>query len=243
MLPAGIGILMQSSGFVHPNDVSNVMLAWHRASVGVYSDAGVTAAMDGVGVQEWHDQSGNSRDVLQSDATKKPLLQTNEIGSMPIVDFDGVNDTLKTATTWSEAIPITVFTVLKFHGGISATNAIYDLGDGSIFQMQRLSNERLRLHNGATGVVATSVITSGVALVAAVHDSVSGEIWINGTQEDTGGSGSNVFEEIVLGTHRNGTSNPFAGGIGDFLVYRGVLSAGDFGGVMAWLNAEYGGIY
>jgi hypothetical protein len=54
------------------------------------ADAGIS----GSPIATWADQSGNSRDASQSDATKKPTLVSNELNGLPVVRFDGSNDVL-----------------------------------------------------------------------------------------------------------------------------------------------------
>jgi hypothetical protein len=70
-----------------PTDIAGLRL-WLKSDTGVYSDAGVTLATNGQGVQEWHDQSGNGNHATQSTPGNRPVLVTSAINSLPAIDFD-----------------------------------------------------------------------------------------------------------------------------------------------------------
>lgn len=60
------------------------------------------AQIGGAG-SEWLDETANNHDCTQGTAANRPLFQTNEVGSMPIVQFADTTDLLTVANTFSIA--------------------------------------------------------------------------------------------------------------------------------------------
>ena len=80
----------------------------------LYQDSALTtrAINDGDVIGGWSDKSGNGRNALQTDGTKKPLLKLAIQNGRNIIRFDGINDFL----TWSNVFsdnPCTFFGALK----------------------------------------------------------------------------------------------------------------------------------
>lgn len=63
---------------------------WYKADAGVYSDAGTTTAADNAAVQQWNDQMGTGRNLLQATAAQKPAFsnQTVLANFNPTVTFN-----------------------------------------------------------------------------------------------------------------------------------------------------------
>jgi hypothetical protein len=53
---------------------------------------------DGTTIQTWGDRSGNSRDLSQSDSTKRPTFKTGIQGGCGVMRFDGSNDSMSTSS-------------------------------------------------------------------------------------------------------------------------------------------------
>ncbi|MGZ4054838.1 MAG: T9SS type A sorting domain-containing protein [Bacteroidia bacterium] len=64
---------------------------WLKADVGVFNDAGVTAAVNGNKVQQWNDQSGVGNNSTQVTAAYKPTYVTNAVNGLPALRFNGSN--------------------------------------------------------------------------------------------------------------------------------------------------------
>ena len=79
----------------------------------LYQDSGLTtrAINDGDVIGGWSDKSGNGRNALQTDGTKKPLLKLAIQNGRNVVRFDGVNDNM-TFSNW-QSNPATVFLVVR----------------------------------------------------------------------------------------------------------------------------------
>ena len=110
------------------------------ADTDVYSDAGSTPAEDADNVQEWHDQSGNGRNVTQTTAAAKPVYQTSEINGHNVLRFAaGDMIVAASAADWKflhDGSAFTTFIVWK----TTSTNtntlmALYDTGALAVGQI------------------------------------------------------------------------------------------------------------
>jgi hypothetical protein len=52
----------------------------------------VTPANNGDTVYHWHDNAGNGNTMLQSNASQRPIYQTNSLNGQPGLVFDGIDD-------------------------------------------------------------------------------------------------------------------------------------------------------
>jgi hypothetical protein len=77
------------------------LAGWYRAGSG----AGV-ASNDPVDL--WPDQSGNNRDLAQTDTTKQPTYQTAVVNGKPVIRFDGTTDVLVATRTSETTIWLTI---------------------------------------------------------------------------------------------------------------------------------------
>lgn len=65
---------------------SSILTAWYKADS--------VSGSDGDSVSSWSDSSGNGNDLAQATSDRQPTLQTDELGGMPVIRFDGTNDIL-----------------------------------------------------------------------------------------------------------------------------------------------------
>jgi hypothetical protein len=90
----GIGVGLATGG--RPAAFSPLSLSpalWLKADAGLEQTSGGTpATADGDPVGRWLDQSGNGRHVSQATGSLRPTLKLNIQNSLPVVQFDGVDD-------------------------------------------------------------------------------------------------------------------------------------------------------
>ena len=60
-----------------PGGVTSGLAAWHRADVGVFSNAGTTPAVDGSTIQQWNDFNNNGVNLSQATAAARPTYTPN----------------------------------------------------------------------------------------------------------------------------------------------------------------------
>ena len=100
------------AGFVSDVDFSPGKLS--GLALWVRTDAGV--GMDAAGrVSEWRDQSGRGNHLLQTTLASQPVYAHGQVNGLPVLRFDGTNDTLQFTTRFNGTIRA-VFAVLKQAG-------------------------------------------------------------------------------------------------------------------------------
>lgn len=195
-----------SQGVLWTPDMLSSLTVWFKADAEVYSDAGTTLANNNDTVQQWNDQSSNLYHV--SETTNKPLYLTNQLNSLPIIRFDGSNDTLKRSTNLGINTPETnqgYFAVHKIASNTPTDHPLINMDNFSdqskkilVGLAQSASNDLPRYFMRSTsGVSFTHLGTSNVA---------AGSFKIRGTvSRNTGGS---VFQMVhrLDGTQDSTTS-------------------------------------
>ncbi len=90
------------------------MMLWLKADEGVYSDAGITPAINGEGVARWNDQSGSGNHMHQDNAAQQPEFLTNATNGVAALGFNGaqVMSTLE-AINWQNTTQHDIFIVCK----------------------------------------------------------------------------------------------------------------------------------
>ena len=114
----GIGTAVTRGGGLSwsPLSISGLQF-WVDAndSATLYTNSALTtlAVSDGDVTGGWEDKSGNSRNALQTDGTKKPLLKLAIQNGRNVVRFDGVNDSLDCGTGLGKPGNFTIFAVFR----------------------------------------------------------------------------------------------------------------------------------
>ena len=119
MIGLGLGIWQSSASIFNPLSLSPAL--WLDASDAstLYTDSGLTTlvAADGDPVGGWLDKSGNTRHATQASGTNKPAYKTAIKNGLSVVRFDGVNDSLATATFGLSNLTRWVFSVHRVSTG------------------------------------------------------------------------------------------------------------------------------
>jgi hypothetical protein len=102
---ASIGTISSTKANFIPTDIAGLKF-WIRANT--------LSLSDNDPVTTWPDESGNGNDVSQSTAGFKPVFKTNILNGLPIVRFDGIDDTLTGGFTITYG---SVFAVANFNSG------------------------------------------------------------------------------------------------------------------------------
>ncbi len=241
--PAGVG-----------NSTSNVL--WLKADLGTFSDAGVTPSTAGGSVQQWNDQSGNSKHAIQLTATNKPTFQTNIFNGLPSIRFDGIDDGILSAGLSTNSQLTTFITlnyitlpVSKSNPGIlqgSPTGLGYSTtpGNKSIGMWVNRTNQRiwgrgiqtdnsLRNITQVTALAAnTGYITTnrydGTNINQYVNNSIAGTITYNGTL--------NSWTDVAIGTQGTET---WDGNISEVIIYNISLNDAQKNIVDNYLSSKY----
>lgn len=181
-----------------------IIILWEDSSelgdatgdVAYIRNVSVNAVGHNAHVHTWYDQSANSNHATQDVAGNQPKIA--EAGALLAdgLDFDGVDDYLKTSTTLSFTQPVTGFSVSQTD--ITATSqgvwtlAANDTTSGEIVSFFR-NDTGFAINAGATLTTAGSLsYSAGVNyLKTGVYNTTSSAIFVNGTSHATGTVGTN----------------------------------------------------
>ncbi len=231
-----------------PNTVSDLVL-WLDAETSLNRNGGTVA--------DWTDRSGNNITFAQSTPNQQPADIT--IGTRAAIGCDGVNDELSagnaTALNISGDESWTFVTVIQLTSTSTNFQGVFSKRDpgGSVtnpmFLGIEMSATTARL--GVTSDVAEYPISTATGLTIGSPAIISGvrtgrtEIlaYLNGSlsgiQNSTIAGSLSSAGNLTL-CNQDGTVNYFNGRIGEVIVYRRALSAGERSGVECYLAGRYG---
>lgn len=222
-------VIKGGSTVLDPTSITG-LAAWFKADA-------ITGKIDGDAIAQWNDGSGNNRHLAQATGSKQPLYKTAIQNSLPIVRFDGTDDTMKVAFTLNQ--PEHVFAVVK----ITSTSASKYLWDGGavgdvMVLYQSLSAGNLRQYAGTNGASLTGISWATFHQVSALYNGASSEIRLDAAATATSVGAANAGG-LAVGSNFGGTNNS-AIDVAEILVYSAALSATDKGRVEAYLKSKWG---
>jgi hypothetical protein len=194
-----------------------------------------TGALDNGFVTTWYDQSGNSRNLLQSNAIQQPkivnggsLITMSGIGSsFPCLQFDGVNDMLTISDSFMNTYPLSIFSTVK-----ASTSGV-----SSAFTAANSTNDALSIGAGITAsLIANSfkyfgtfveANISGVAtnnqigLVISIFDNLSNSFYtyINNSTSATNTNAKPTVNNFSVGALNRPSTIYYPTIIGELVVY------------------------
>ena len=202
----------------------------------------IVGHVDGDAIGTWSDASGLGHDATQATGANQPLYKTAIINGLPVVRFDGSNDSLSVAGITNNDATRTVFVVLKditagvkllFSLAGSSSNSATIFQDGSgVYQYEKTQ---------AAGTVTFGTALHTPALLTLRFNSTSSAdaFFNNGTAtnfdpDDGYQSGSNP---LAIGT---GLSTWWNGDIAEIISYNTALADADVDTVRNYLGGKYG---
>lgn len=231
-----------------PDQVAN-LYGWWKADAGVYKDLGTTLCADTDTVEQWNDQSGASRHLLQTTGAKRPQYRTSQLNGLPVVRFAGAH-CLTVAS-----VAITTFTVLIVAKASGAAGVVYEHG------ADVNSNDGMLLYgtNGTTLLVRKSAVVSsrndsGSWLIQSLYvplihqypgfhaqhqlffDDVT-RLNVSSTANEPG-SGS-VTATLNVGARNNAASLQLTGDICELVLYTPAITMLDARGVLEYLRQKW----
>ncbi len=209
------GLDATSGGFV-PSDIAGLQ---------VWLEADSLSLGDGDPVSTWADQSGNGNDATGS-GTARPTYQTNELNSLPIVRFDGVNDVL--AGNRGSLTGYTLFLIFKGNPPTNFTGPYVlenDSHDGIY-----VGNLFVRV---STNINSGDNFSSFKLLSLTCPGSGTATAYVNGASAGTNSGAAPGGSGYLLGTASNSTFSPVD--IAAFLIYDSSLGSTDRGAVETYL--------
>jgi hypothetical protein len=192
----------------------------------------------------WIDSSSSGNDVIQVTGMKMPTFKTNILNGLPIVRFDGIDDTMYklAATGFACTEGHTVIAVLNpttavSYGMAVVTNPIYNEmrqnGGGGVAQWMLPSG--LYQVDGLDYIEAMWKVWSGTFTVA----SELIELFINGVSQGTqlDNAGPLAVSDIYIGSRVD--AYHWLGDIAEVLVFDAALGATDRQNIENYLVSKY----
>lgn len=200
-------------------------------------------------VSTWEDSFG-SNDAT-SVTTERPTFQTNEINSLPVVRFDGVNDWMQVADVAALEMDTdsTVFLVVNLTTGYAGPTAFIAKDSaaasaGAYFyyadNLGKLGVDRPFIE---AGVVSTGGISlSTYYLVCAKVSSTTVSHYLDGTANgtDTLATGTATSQPLRIGAFSAGSLSGFnLMDVAEIIIYNSALSDGNRDIIEAYIAAKY----
>lgn len=233
------------------------LLAWYKADVGVFADAGVTPATNGSAALQWNDQSGHGYNVGPGGASFGCTYATAGFNtSYPAVVFPSIN-ALQAMVSGGITLGGTVLSAF-FVGQMDTVSnygravALRDPGqpndfdnDGSILPMLEFSTgatmEAFRNSN-ATGTL--SITLSTPYRMASVADGTNLTAYLNGGTGSPVASTGTFANPITLllggGITAGAVATPWWGRIAEVVLANVAASGGQLSAMDAYLKAKWG---
>jgi hypothetical protein len=200
---------------------------------------------DGDPVTTWSDLSGNGYDATQATASKKPLYKTNIKNGRPCVLSDGVDDALYSSVVSTH--PFTIYAVVYAAANVGADHSfltdgdsggarrnVCTFGDGSVPNAAKMS-----IYNGAGPIYSANALTATWCVVAWVQNGASTKVYVNGTEEISGNSGTDSINGLTL-MNRYTLDVSLDGYVGEFALYQGAHGTSDRQAIQNYLSSRWG---
>jgi hypothetical protein len=213
-----------TAGFTQDADATPLrpgLVLWWRADAGVPGEAG----------DYWEDQSGQGNHGYQPSGAKAPRLFPNAVNGLPVMRFDGVDDTVQ-LTNRLTSVRTVFWVVSESPDAAGASTERSLLGDyNSVY---------FRGGNGDPGAIWGAGASSQVK---------QGQTRVNGVPVDgTATARPRQMSVVSLVTTGNATADrfgeayysvPWWGDLAELIVYERALDAGEVSAVEKYLNGKY----
>jgi hypothetical protein len=253
----GVGSV-QATAFT-PASIANLK-AWYDAS-----DT-ATISLSGSAVTQWNDKSGNTYNLTQGTAARRPSSGVNTLNSKNVITFAG-DDVLaaSTASNWTflnNSGGATIF-LAAYYDTSAVQTFIFDTSTSTTgavgFTSTRGSNDKLAafVAYGTGGQYVSldsnlQTLTDATAFYWSMKlDNSNGtaanriKVRVNGGAEQGANtytnspSASAPAQPLFLGSYENAGTQGFQGRIAEIIMYSGILSAGDISSVNSYLASKW----
>lgn len=257
-----IGTALTTCG---PGGVNTDIALWLRADLQVFSDAGVTAAVDGNNALQWNDQSSPADNGSETDlggaGPIEPTFETNEMNFNPVLTYVDPNSSnssyieTTTNTVSGDMTLISVFETGQADGvandfvnspafiGASETTGTLDYGmgmeNGSIWV-----NANTTTTFDAETAGSFNDIEPHIATATRVQSSGAITIYVDGASSATGTGSTSALTDPTsfgVGNHSDGDQQAqFSGNMAEVIVFSDDLTSDERNRVETYLSLKYG---
>lgn len=212
------------------------LIFWFDAGQGVFSDAGLTPAVDTDLVHQWHDRSGLAHHLTQATSSKRPTWSAAVLNGEPAVSWDGVDDRLAVTFATTVPQPTTIFAVVNYTAG----------GEGAYLDGAATASHLMRRQSANAAIYAGADLSDGPlpintpCIVQAIFDGAASKIRVNGGAATIGNAGSAGLNGLTLGNWGAVDVQPFLGYLPELCGYSAALDNAQSDHVGNYLATKYG---
>jgi hypothetical protein len=210
-----------------------------------------TSHANGAAVDTWTSSFGG-KTLTKYSATSAPTKRTNHRNGLAAIEFDGVDDNLKSATPFANSSSYTVVLVGQF-GGFEGSVGLFDFGGHSLYYGNTLGIWSSRFHwrrNNAVYVGPASMTAptyNNLPFIIVLSNNSTGYIQstirINGTtyvnDTDTTTYGTEIMQHIRLGTDQDSPHRGPQFFVYEFGCYSSPKSLTDRAAILAHFQSKY----
>lgn len=198
-------------------------------------DAGTLALADTNAVAAWEDTSRLSSGVSQGTGTKQPIYKNNgtdNINSLPVVEFDGTDDVLSTTIPFPMGNAFTIFMVARSDTSLTS-KGYFTLKTASSRGMSfQLNGTGFLYYENGTSIYnafnAGYISNSTPFLLTLVKKGTSVKTYINGVLKRTDVGHPEIASaggaSFFIGAGSNGTGEFITKHISELKLFRGAMS-------------------
>ena len=240
-----------------PGGISTNLEVWHKADANAYSDAGVTLAIDGDGVQQWNDNTATGIDVTAASLAARPSWDEDGINYNPAFNFDAVDDFI--STTGYSLSGNTTHLIVAAPTNDNSNDCllnIANLGSGwgynAIYLTTRDGGNRLRFvyrngpsQSGGNDLDAGTTLAYGEPSIMDFRREQGGlqESWVNTGDYQSINATVGNYAGTSYGFAYGGlgvTTRMFGGKYGEHIKYSSAISNADKNLIDTYLAVKYG---
>jgi hypothetical protein len=222
------------------------LVAHFAADAPLYQESTLAtrAVADGDPVGGWFDGSDVSGYATQGTADSRPLLKLGIQNGMPVVRYDGVDDTLLAANAVARGGEETIFVAARNGGGANTTL----IGDSAgAFWLRHLGSNVTRwsaggFSNGTNQSGDTALWVASTFAVVMVKRSILAntiQIWVNGVLgSSTTYSSGNAAGRYAIGS--NAAASFWDGDLGEMIAFNRELNPTEQSRVQRYLMKRWG---
>jgi hypothetical protein len=185
-----------------------------------------------------YDQSGNSRDLTQATVNNQPQIVSS--GSVivdgdgnPWMAFDGSNDIMTTAGTFTQALPMTSFVTASFDSHTTTDLIVYGASTTLGLRQVTATGDRIQMRNGAS-LSGDTYSLSTHYLITANYVTGNDSIQLNNATAVTGTGGDNSLSAMALNAGNGADMN-----LSEWVLYAADVTGGDLSTVQGNINTFY----
>ena len=222
------------------------MAIWYDAN-----DAGTFTYSSSNIISQWGDKSGNSRNATQATVAEQPTRVTSVINGLPVVRFDGSNDSLGFTNILNSDTSFTIFWVLRPRNVANGYQPSFssqtspDADDGALHYINNSNNGAsypFQTKSWQTYDNTNTYVANTSYLMEFIADGSVFKVFRNGTQESTNKNvgSAPAYSQTNMAKQNNPGGRFSAFDFGEVLIYTTALSAGDVTTNRNYLNAKWG---